>query len=84
MKNLLKYILAFVIGLFGAGIAFSGLLGIFENIIGQINLADLTGDVLTVAIGLYLLLRVGLSPFKKKKVDKVDEESSEKDKRNNN
>ena len=82
MKNLLKYILAFVAGLFGAGIALSGFLGILENITGQINLADITGDILTVVIGLYLLLRVGLSPFKKKRADKVDEGVGQNDKRN--
>lgn len=69
MKKVIKYILTFIIGFFGAGIAFSGLLGIFENIIGQVNFSDLLGDVLTVVIGLFLLFRVGLSPFKKKKVD---------------
>jgi len=82
MKNLLKYIIAFVAGLFGAGIALSGFLGILENITGQINLADITGDILTVVIGLYLLLRVGLSPFKKKRADKVDEGVGQNDKRN--
>lgn len=56
-KKWLKYILCFILGLFGAGIAFSGILGVFENLLGQINLTDLIGDILTIAIGLYLLVK---------------------------
>jgi len=65
--KLVKYALGFIIGLIGTGIAFSGLLGIFENIVGKINLADFIGDILTVAIGLYLLIKICLRLFRQEK-----------------
>ena len=75
--KLVRYIFAFIIGLFGVGIAFSGLLGILENIVGQINPADLIGDILIVAIGLYFLLGICLKVFRSSsKTDLATEEQN--------
>ena len=68
MKTVAKLISAFIIGLVGAILISIGVVPLFIGVItGNIhldNLGILSGHILTIAIGLYLLFRICLKVFR--------------------